>query len=138
MARVFQLPGLAHRLMVSAASPPPAPVEALQCLTDGPSHKLAQKLYKQYVSDEDYSKFHSFLVDLDRMLVRHGAKVNKQPVEEGYSPLRVIEDVYREHVSRNSVGGSGDVRDVADAEVENPHPAVVLEEHRTDSHNSVP
>jgi hypothetical protein len=49
----------------------------LRCLIDADAHKWAQKIYSSYISDNDYSKFPSFLMQLDRLLHNFGAKANK-------------------------------------------------------------
>jgi hypothetical protein len=50
----------------------------LKCLVDGNSHKLAQRMYFDYVSDQDFSKFPLFLQKLDRMLYKFGGKTAKK------------------------------------------------------------
>lgn len=42
-------------------------------LTDAAGHKVAQKLYHQYISSEDYSKLPAFVQGLDALLARFGA-----------------------------------------------------------------
>jgi hypothetical protein len=49
----------------------------LRCLVDADAHKWAQKIYSSYISDNDYSKFPSFLLQLDKLLHNFGAKANK-------------------------------------------------------------
>jgi len=52
-------------------------IQELRILTDDPSHKLAQKIFKTYISQDDYSKYHSFLIDLDRLLAKFGGQSPK-------------------------------------------------------------
>lgn len=42
-------------------------------LTDANGHKVAQKLYHQYISDTDYSKLPAFVQALDSLLAHFGA-----------------------------------------------------------------
>lgn len=43
----------------------------LTVLTDAAGHKMAQKLYHQFCSQEDYSKFPAFMQDLDRLMSKY-------------------------------------------------------------------
>jgi hypothetical protein len=52
-------------------------IQELRVLTDDASHKLANKIFKTYVSEDDFSKFHSFLIDMDRLLARFGGQSPK-------------------------------------------------------------
>jgi hypothetical protein len=49
----------------------------LRCLTDAEAHRWAQKMYASYISADDFSKFPSFLIKLDRLLTEFGAKKSK-------------------------------------------------------------
>jgi hypothetical protein len=46
----------------------------LRCLVDANSHKLAQKLFYDHISDSNFSKFPLFLQELDQLLHKFGAK----------------------------------------------------------------
>jgi len=45
----------------------------MSVLTDANGHKVAQKLYHQYISDSDYSKLPAFVQALDALLSHFGA-----------------------------------------------------------------
>ncbi len=49
-------------------------IQDLRILVDEPSHKLVNKIYKTYISADNFSKFHAFIIDLDRLLARFGGK----------------------------------------------------------------
>ena len=49
----------------------------LRCLTDANGHKMAQRIYLDYISDSDFSRFPAFLVRFDKLLTSYGAKSNK-------------------------------------------------------------
>ncbi|MDE1905114.1 MAG: hypothetical protein KGH75_01505 [Rhodospirillales bacterium] len=53
-------------------------IPELRILVDDPSHRLAQKIYKTYISQTDFAKFHSFLIDFDRLLARFGGQAQPQ------------------------------------------------------------
>ena len=57
-------------------------IQGLRVLVDEPSYKLATKIYKTYISDSDFSKFHAFVVDMDHLIARFGGQapqVMQQP-----------------------------------------------------------
>lgn len=54
----------------------------MRVLTDQAGHKVATKLYHQYISDADYSKLPAFVQDLDRMLAKYGAATGKGDSED--------------------------------------------------------
>jgi len=55
----------------------------LKCLVDANSHKMAQKLYYDYISESNFAKFSVFLSKLDNLLYNMGGKpVDKNEVEE--------------------------------------------------------
>ena len=54
-------------------------LQHLRVLIDEPSYKMAQKIYKSYISPNDYSKFHAFMQELDRLLAKFGGKPMPPP-----------------------------------------------------------
>jgi hypothetical protein len=52
-------------------------VDGLRVLSDSHGHSLLMKMWKDYISDEDFSRFPSFSLEVDRMLIRYGAKPAK-------------------------------------------------------------
>jgi hypothetical protein len=54
----------------------------LRVLTDESSYKLASKVYKTYISTDDFSQFHPFMIDFDRLLARFGG----QPIKIATKP----------------------------------------------------
>ena len=52
-------------------------VHDLRILTDESSHKLANKIFKTYISQDDFGKFHQFLIDFDRLLAKFGGRAPK-------------------------------------------------------------
>jgi hypothetical protein len=51
--------------------------DQLRILTDDASQKLCNKIYGTYIHKEDYSRYHSFLTDMDRLLARYGGQPPK-------------------------------------------------------------
>lgn len=54
----------------------------MQILRDAESYKMAQKLYQSYISESDFSRFHGFMINLDRLMVKYGAKPDSGEAEE--------------------------------------------------------
>ena len=76
---------LATHLIVAQKDEEEAP-DQLRILTDDASQKLCNKIYGTYIHKEDYSKYHSFLLDMDRLLARYGGqppKVMQYPAQQG-------------------------------------------------------
>lgn len=61
----------------------------LRCLIDQASHKLIQKLYTQYISEDDFSHMPAFAQDMDKLLIKYGALRNN-------ATLKKIKDVDKE------------------------------------------
>jgi len=48
--------------------------QKLRILIGDKDQRLAQKLHKDYISDKDWSRYHAFLIDMDRLLAKHGGQ----------------------------------------------------------------
>jgi hypothetical protein len=61
-----------------------ASTESLKVLVDEAGNKLASKIYKQFISEEDFANMPKFIVELDSLLTKYrGDKpITKQEVEE--------------------------------------------------------
>jgi hypothetical protein len=70
-------------LVINAAN---EDLQSLRILVDVPSYKLVQKLYQQYISEGDFSKFHSFMSEMDRLLSRFGGHPLPPPAAPGQAP----------------------------------------------------
>ena len=46
--------------------------KSLRVMGDEQSFKTAQKMYKSYISEQDFSKFHAFMLELDRLVTKFG------------------------------------------------------------------
>lgn len=46
----------------------------LRVLKDGGAHKLLQRLYADFISDTDFSKYPAFVMDMDKLFKKYGAK----------------------------------------------------------------
>lgn len=62
---------LRHHLTMAQTDTERKPA-GMRCLTDEPSHKLALKLYKEYIGLEKMAQFPNFMHALDALLAKFG------------------------------------------------------------------
>ncbi len=68
----INLSRLRRTMVVAESEGEPA---KLRVLTDEKSYRLAQKIFKDYCGQEaDFSQFHNFIQDFDRLLARFGGQ----------------------------------------------------------------
>ena len=65
---------LRRTLITAQAEEPNA---RLRVLVDEVSHRMAQKIFKTFIGGNDYSQFHGFMQDLDRLLAKYGGRAQK-------------------------------------------------------------
>lgn len=79
--------GLKEVQTVKASKDKPADIElSVKVLVDRAGHNLAQKMFKSYISTEDFSLFPKFIVALDKLLLEYGATSSISTEEDEDQP----------------------------------------------------
>ncbi len=81
---IVQMNQLARKIQIAAADEEAN--SKLRVLSDEKSYRLAQNIFKTYCApNTDYSEFHNFLKDLDRLLSRFGGRSPTNPRKDNKS-----------------------------------------------------